>query len=122
MLSTSSTHHFCNLRCGALHNQKNQRIKERACSLQVSQSELDLEKFAASILLDDGPLPGAEDLGQARASDSSLQGSNGEWEGMLVDNLSVATSMNGSMPEQGPLLGTALSLTCSEGSHALYTL
>ena len=105
-----------------MHKQKNQRVKERACSLQVSQSELDLEKFAASILLDDGPLPGAEDLGQARASDSSLQGSNGEWEGMLVDNLSVATSMNGSMPEQGPLLGTALSLTCSEGSHALYTL
>ncbi len=94
----------------------------RAFSLQVSQSELDLEKFAASILLDDGPLAAAEDLGQARASDSSLQGSNGEWECMLVDNLSVATSINGSMPEQGTLLGTALALTRSTCTYAMHTL
>ena len=85
--------------------------------MQVSQSELDLEKFAASILLDEGPLPAGENLGQARASDSSLQGSNSEWEAMLVDNLSVATSITGSAPEHGSASGTALFFT--QGVHAV---
>ncbi len=69
--------------------------------VQASQSELDLEKFAASILLEDGPLSAAADLsapgnpatplnlGQARCSDSSLQGSNSGWEAMLMDSSSV---------------------------------
>ena len=69
--------------------------------LQASQSELDLEKFAASILLEDGPLSAPsdlsapanlaapQDLGQARCSDSSLQGSNSGWEAMLMDSGSV---------------------------------
>ena len=69
--------------------------------MQASQSELDLEKFAASILLEDGPLPAGEALGHARTSDSSLQGSNSGWEAMLVDNLPS------SMPEQGTAFGTA---------------
>lgn len=93
---------------------------QRACPVQVSQSELDLEKFAASILLDEGPPPTGEDLGQARASDSSLQGSNSEWEAMLVENLSAATSVTGSAPEHASACGTAL--PCTQGVHALSAL
>ncbi len=86
----------------------------RGGCLQVSQSELDLEKFAASILLDDGPMPAGEALGHARTSDSSLQGSNSGWEAMPVDNLSIETTAPGSMPEQGTTFGIASASTPSQ--------
>ena len=78
--------------------------------MQASQSELDLEKFAASILLDDEPLPAPDDLGPARASDSSLQGSSSEWEAMLIDNCSVETSNNGGTIDPGTACGTCLAM------------
>lgn len=77
--------------------------------MQASQSELDLEKFAASILLDDEPLP-APDLGPARASDSSLQGSSSEWEAMLIDNGSVETSNTGGTRDLGTACGMRLAM------------
>ena len=61
--------------------------------VQASQSELDLEKFAASILLEDGPQPqqAQAGLGAARQSESSLQGSSSEWEAMLLDGSCMGT-------------------------------
>ena len=59
--------------------------------VQASQSELDLEKFAASILLEDGPQLAQAGLGAARQSESSLQGSSSEWEAMLLDGSCMGT-------------------------------
>ena len=59
--------------------------------VQASQSELDLEKFAASILLEEGPQPAQAGLGPARQSESSLQGSSSEWEAMLMDGSCMGT-------------------------------
>ena len=59
--------------------------------VQASQSELDLEKFAASILLEDGPQLAQAGLGPARQSESSLQGSSSEWEAMLLDGSCMGT-------------------------------
>ena len=79
-------------RCGLLAWQEPWHVRVESLNpVQASQSELDLEKFAASILLEDGPQPAQAGLGLARQSESSLQGSSSEWEAMLLDGSCAGT-------------------------------